>query len=217
MGVSARGNAVVVQHDLVADGKLAALHDAGRLQRLGVGPHGVVVEAAHDEGDVGNHAVEHLPGNGLTEGLMRNARRQQHGFARPLLAEQGNGLRHGLEARHAVQHQGLEFHGAAEQVHMALDDAGHHRLLRRIYHPRVPGLQPCHVVQRADADDAVPGNRHGLGPGAGRVHRQHAGVGDQNVGGCHGRRSFRMSSENARLTKPRQAPTLHGSINSERR
>ena len=141
----ARGDAVVVEHDLVADGKRTALHDARRFQCLGIGPHCVVVEAADDEGNVGDHAVEDLPGDGLAEGLMCNAGRQQHRLARPLLAEQRDGLSHRRESAHAVQHQRLEFHGAAEQVHVALDDAGHHRLLRGIDHPRVPGLQALHI------------------------------------------------------------------------
>ena len=82
----AGGDAFAVEHDLVAHRQVAAAHDAGCFQRLGIGPHGVMVEAADDEGDVGDDAVQQLPGNGLAEGLVDDARGQQNGVLGARLA-----------------------------------------------------------------------------------------------------------------------------------
>ena len=75
----AGGDAIGVEHDLVADRELAALHDACGFKRLGVGPHGVMVEAADNEGNVGDDAVENLPRDRLAKALMGDAGGEQHG------------------------------------------------------------------------------------------------------------------------------------------
>ena len=67
--------AIRIKDNFIADGKIAAPHDVCRLERPGVGPHGVVIKAAHNKWNIRHDAVEKLAGNGTInpQALMGDA------------------------------------------------------------------------------------------------------------------------------------------------
>ena len=104
---------------------------------------------------------------------------------------QGNLLTHGTPGVASTpSFERVELDAATEQVNVALDDAGDHRLHLRIDDAGVLGLQAGDVMLRTDAQDAVALDGERLGAGLFGVHGQDAGVGDQDVGRSHGQSSW---------------------------
>ena len=173
-------------------GRGAALHDARRFQRPAIGPDGMMIAAHGDEGNVVDDAVEELPGDRRpgSEAFMGNAGGDDDPLVGTGFPELRNGFRNNIEAIDVIKHKAAQFDGAAEQMYVPLDDAGHHRVHSGVDHPRVFCLQRGHILIAAEAENAVAGNGDRFRPRPGRVHGQDFGIGDDDVGAGHRIRAF---------------------------
>ena len=69
-------------------------------------------------------------------------------------------------------------------MHVAFDDAGHHRFAAVVLNPRLRAFERHHVITAADQCDGVAGDGECLGKGPGPVHGDEAS-GDDEVGVGH--------------------------------
>lgn len=157
--------------------------DPGERERAAVDPGSVVVPVGKVDGPVGHHAVEELPGGAATvEGL--------HGPAAagdPLLVGVGVGVgpygRQGVGRRtRAREVAARQLDARRHRMHMGVLESRDQQLAREVDDFGLRADQLAHLVV-ADGGDALTGDGHGGGAGAGGVQGEDRAAGEHEVGG----------------------------------
>ena len=167
--------------------------DAGELQRPRVHPHGVEGEVAQDDGMVGRHGVEVLPGGQPARVRPRlveqrevpaaaaDPRARRHGGGRP--AHRGADLGDRLDRGEAhVQRQRRERQAGREAVHVGVVDPGQRRAALEVDHPRAAPGQPADLARRPRPDDPAAAHGDRLRDAIAAVERVHLAVEEDEVG-----------------------------------
>ncbi len=163
-------------------GRLA--RDVADLQRLRVHPRAVDVAVQQEDGPVGDDVVEQVLGR-CAAGEVRHepAPAEDRRLVGVLPGVRRHRVSVRVHARKVVERHVQAIAAGERGVEMGV-------LERREHHPsreveellRVREPLP-HVRFRAHRDDPVPADRHGARPPARRIHREHVGAGDHEVGG----------------------------------
>lgn len=180
----AGGKPVRSHHDLIARPQLPAMQDARLLQRLGVRPHRVVIGSRHGEGPVWNDAVEMMTCDRLIarqDRVIDPGAEQQSGVG-PRRRIGADRVAQGVEAMHACKMQIVEFGRAAEKMHMRFDEAGQDGAAAGVDDAGAWAFVVQHPSAICDRNDvtALDGDR--LGAGGIGIHRQNAGILDNQIG-----------------------------------
>ena len=204
------------RHDnLIAGAKLAALEHARHLQRLRIGPGGVMVRRIDQEGPVTDDTVEVVTGDGFVGpeddvvGLLADdeiiARVAGDVLQRPGL--------HRREARDAVKLQVIEFGGSGKQMHVAFDETRNDGGTLGIDDAGLLPLLTQDLRIGPQVADAIPGNGQRFGARPGSVHGEDGGVGDDQIS-THFKTPFLQASISQKtgcaaiLTLPRSRQSL---------
>ena len=83
-----------------------------------------------------------------------------------------------IEAARAEELEVRQFGGAREQVHVALDEAGHHGAASGVHHAGGSALLRHDFSMSSQAHDSIPGNGNRVGRRASRVHGENGRIGD---------------------------------------
>ena len=205
----AGGLALRVAHDLSARRVLRLAGDAREAQRHGVGPAGVAV-VGDEEGRAARHQGVELQRRGEAAG-ERGVGPPPAGHPvgvgvgrRPAL----HALREGAEGEVLVEAQLLEREAPAQQVQVAVDEAGRDEAPAEVHDLGALPRQLADVGARADREHRRPAHGEGLDEGPARLAGPHPAADEDAVGLAAGP-PFRGRAPGERGRKRRDGEDRH--------